>query len=77
MANYYRRFVSGFAREAEPLTQLTRKGVTFEWCNKCEAAFVKLKSLLCSAPILSIFDRSRETRVCTDASGTSVGAVLE
>ena len=62
---------------AEPLTHLTRKGVKFEWCNKCEEAFGKLKNLLCSAPLLHIFDRDKATRVCTDASGTSVGAVLE
>ena len=77
LANYYRRFVANFARVAEPLTRLTRKNVSFEWSGECESAFQRLKSLLCSAPLLGIFDRERETRVCTDASGTSVGAVLE
>ncbi|XP_028106839.1 uncharacterized protein LOC114305904 [Camellia sinensis] len=31
LAGYYRRFVQDFSKIAVPLTQLTRKGVAFEW----------------------------------------------
>ncbi len=36
-----------------------------------------MKDLLCAAPCLAIFDPARSTRLCCDASGTCVGAVLE
>ena len=39
LAGYYRRFVEGFSRIAAPMTWLTRKGVKFEWNEKCENAF--------------------------------------
>ena len=62
---------------AEPLTHLTRKSVPFEWSDDQYVAFDSLKKLLTSTPVLLVFDRQCETRVCCDASGTCVGAVLE
>ena len=53
LANYYRRFVKGFAHIANPLNALTKKGVKFEWTQSCADAFDKLKRALISAPILA------------------------
>ena len=53
LANYYRRFVKGFAHIAGPLNALTKKGVKFEWSDACSVAFDKLKRALVSAPILA------------------------
>ena len=39
LAGYYRRFVKGFSIIASPLTKLLRKGVKFEWTNKCQNSF--------------------------------------
>ena len=39
LARYYKRFVKGFSRIALPLTNLTRKGVKFEWNDDCEHSF--------------------------------------
>ena len=36
LANYYRRFVKGFAQIALPLTNLTRKSQDFAWSEACE-----------------------------------------
>ena len=52
LAGYYRRFIANFSKLAKPLTALTQKGVAFEWEDKQEEAFQKLKQMLCSAPIL-------------------------
>ena len=54
LAGYYRRFVEGFSSIASPLTRLTQKEVTFQWSDECEVSFQKLKTLLTTAPILTL-----------------------
>ena len=76
LCNYYHRFVAGFAKIASPLNHLTRKGVAFEWCSECEAAFQMLKSRLCSPPILAYPDFSRPFHLYTDASKSAIGFIL-
>ena len=39
LAGYYRRFVRGFSVIASPLTKLLRKGINFEWIDKCRNSF--------------------------------------
>ena len=43
LTSYYRRFIEGFSKIAQPLTRLTQKGVKFEWCNDCERSFQELR----------------------------------
>jgi len=40
---YYRRFIEGFHKIVMSFTQLTKKGQTFEWTEKCENSFQELK----------------------------------
>ena len=35
LAGYYKRFMKGFSITASPLTKLLRKGIKFEWTDKC------------------------------------------
>ncbi|GJY89354.1 putative reverse transcriptase domain-containing protein [Tanacetum coccineum] len=52
--SYYRRFIKGFLKIAKPITKLTQKKVAFEWGDKQEASFQKLKDkIYCCAPVLS------------------------
>ena len=51
IAGYYRRFVKGFSIIASPLTKLLRKGVKFEWTDKCKNSFEQLKEMLVEAPV--------------------------
>ena len=53
LASYYRRFIQDFPEISQPLINLTRKSVAFEWSEACQASFERLKSSLTSAPILS------------------------
>ena len=39
LAGYYRWFVKGFYVIASTLTKLLRKGVKFEWDDKCQSSF--------------------------------------
>ena len=54
---------------------LTKKNV-FEWTEQCEKAFVKLKSVLTSAPVIQPPDWSLPFEIMCDASDYAVGAVL-
>ena len=40
LAGYYRRFIPDFSRIAKPMTELLKKGVKYEWSQKCEDAFL-------------------------------------
>ncbi|KAG8503648.1 hypothetical protein CXB51_001631 [Gossypium anomalum] len=56
LAGYYRRFVEGFSMIATPLTRLLRKDIKFEWTEKCQQSFDKLKTLLTKAPEGKVID---------------------
>ena len=51
LEGYYRRFVKGLSDIASPLTKLLKKGVTFEWSDKCQNSFEQLKEILVKAPV--------------------------
>ena len=53
LAGYYRRFVRGFSVIAAPLTKLLKKGIKFEWIDKCQNSFEQLKGMLVEAPVLT------------------------
>ncbi|CAM8895837.1 unnamed protein product [Rhodiola kirilowii] len=76
LAGYYRRFIENFARLANPLTRLTRKGVKFEWDEACEKAFKELKIKLTTAPVLVIPSSEEKYIVYCDASLNGLGCVL-
>jgi len=76
-ANFYRRFIRGFSSIAEPLTALTRKSSTpFQWTEKANQAFERLKQLFTSTPILTLPDPELPFIIEVDASDVGVGAVL-
>ncbi|XP_016755122.1 uncharacterized protein [Gossypium hirsutum] len=52
LARYYRRFVEGFSLIATSLTKLLHRGVPFNWTDKQQESFEKLKDVLTKAPIL-------------------------
>ena len=75
-ANYYRRFIQGFAEVAKPLHRLTEHAVNFSWTAECQEAFENLRSRLTRAPILAFPDYTLPFVLDTDASDLGIGAVL-
>ena len=55
---------------------MQHKGVRYEWTKECDIAFIELKRLLTSAPILRVSDMEKDFTVCTDASKKGLGAML-
>ena len=61
MCSYYRKFVDGFARIAQPLTDLMKKDCfKTPFSKEVLDAFEQLKSALTSAPVLQYFDVNRK-----------------
>ncbi|XP_028107291.1 uncharacterized protein LOC114306274 [Camellia sinensis] len=76
LAGYYRRFVQDFSKITVPLTQLTRKGVTFEWTEERESTLQELKTKLTTAPVLVLPSGTEGYVIYSDASHKGLGYVL-
>ncbi|CAB3256945.1 unnamed protein product [Arctia plantaginis] len=79
MVSWYRRFISNFSTRVAPLTKLTRKtpkGGNFLFDEEASRAFKEIKSLLITAPILSVPKFDRPFIISTDASDVGLGCIL-
>ena len=61
---------------AAPMTRLLQKNVRFEWSEKCQASFEKLKAFLVEALVLTQPTYGKEYVVFSDASLNGLGCVL-
>ena len=76
LANFYRRFIKGFAGIARPPTDLMCKDVPFQWGDDQDTAFEALKHALTEVPILQVYNDELKHEVWVDASDYAVGATL-
>ena len=76
LVGYYRQFVKGFSAIASSLTKLLRKGVKFEWDDKCQSSFEQLKKILVEAPVLIQSTLGKEYAMYSDTSKIGLGCVL-
>jgi hypothetical protein len=58
------------------MTQLLEKEAKFKWSPQCEEAFLTLKKLLTTAPVLDQPDIEKSFNVYYNASDTGIGGVL-
>jgi hypothetical protein len=59
LAGYYRRFIPDFSRIAKPMTELLKKGMKFDWSQKCEDPFHVLRRHLTTTPVLAQPDNTK------------------
>ena len=77
LVSYYRRFIKNASLISRSLHDLVKEKATpFVWNEEVNEAFLTLKSILTSAPVLVAFDPTKELEICVDSCTYGVGAVL-
>ncbi|KAL1447864.1 hypothetical protein WDU94_005577 [Cyamophila willieti] len=76
LVTYYSKFIPDFSSISYPLRCLLRKNKNWLWTSQCEAAFLNLKSVMCSEKVLTPFDPHVPVVLATDASPYGIAAVL-
>ncbi|KAK2973869.1 hypothetical protein RJ640_029685 [Escallonia rubra] len=75
LANYYRWFIKGYSAKAAPLTDLLKKGKTWEWSKRCQFAFEWLKEAVTKEPVLALPNHTKVFELQTDASDFAIGGL--
>jgi hypothetical protein len=70
------RFISRLGEKALPLYRLMKKSDKFEWTPKAKAAFVELKALLSTQPVLAAPNSKEPLLLYIAATGQVVSTML-
>jgi RNase H-like domain found in reverse transcriptase/Reverse transcriptase (RNA-dependent DNA polymerase) len=73
---YQQPFIPHFVHLACPLTQLLKKGKSFEWTPECTRALDELITIVTSDPVLYQPDYTKAFTLEVDASQYATGAIL-
>jgi hypothetical protein len=76
LTGYYRQFIPNFSKITKPMTKLLEKDAKLKWSPQCEEAFLTLKKLLITAPVLAQPDIEKPFDVYCDASITGICGML-
>lgn len=76
LSSYFRKFIKNHALIVQPLCQLLKKNVEWQWGEPQVKAFETIKKLLTNRPLLSIFDVNLKTELHTDASSKGIAGIL-
>lgn len=76
MSGWYRRFIPNFSGITAPITDLLKNKKKFHWTPEAQSAFIQLKTLLTTSPVLKTPNYSRPFYIRCDASTQGIGSVL-
>ena len=76
MVNYLSKFLARLSELAEPIRELCKDKVPFNWGPEHQDAFKQIKCEIVRAPILAYYNPRKETVLQTDASVKGLGACL-
>ena len=76
MINYLTKFSPHLTELSEPVRELIKEKVPFNWGPEHQESFEALKKELIRAPILAYYNPRKETVLQTDASTKGLGACL-
>ena len=73
---FYSKFMLSLSTLTELLTSLTRKDMPWSWGAEEQAAFQRLKDLLCTNTLLARFNSALQISISCDAYSIGIGVVL-
>ena len=76
MINYLTKFSPRLTELSEPIRELIKEKVPFNWGPEHQESFTMLKKELVRTPILAYYNPQKETILQTDASTKGLGAGL-
>ena len=76
MINYLSKFSPRLTELAEPIRELVKEKVPFNWGPEHEESFAMLKKEIIKAPVLAYYNPQKETVLQTDTSINGLGACL-
>ena len=76
MINYLAKFSLRLSELAEPIRELSKDKVQFNWGPEHQQAFVQIKKEIASAPVLTYYNPKKQTTLQTDTSIKGLGACL-
>ena len=76
MVNYLSKFSVRLSELAEPIRELSKERVPFNWGPEHQAMFKQMKKEIARAPILAYYNPKKETIWQTDASIKGLDACL-
>ena len=76
MINYLSKFSARLSELAEPIRELSKDKVPFNWGPEHQEAFKHMKKEIARAPILAYYNQRKQTVLQTDASIKGLGACL-
>ena len=69
------QFLPNLASDLQPIRELTRKNVDWNWSGECEEAFIKVKKIT-EGPLLIYFNPDKELVLQVDSSKDGLVAAL-
>lgn len=76
LSGYFRKFIEFYALKARSLSEMLKKGNSFQFGLKEKESFEQLKADLSHDPVLKIFNQKFETELHTDACKDGFGTIL-
>ena len=76
MSNYLSQLPARLSEITEPIRELAKDKVPFNWDTEHQSVFIQIKKEIASTPILAHYNPKKQTVLQTDASIKGLGACL-
>ena len=76
LANDYQKFIDGYKKKTNPLSDLFKKNQRWEWFVECQWSFEKLKTMVTSTLVFRLHDFEKSFKVYLNASDKAIRGVM-